>query len=521
MNEQQTPAVSVSENGKKKRGIARKWRFGTVAMVTTAVVVAAILLLNMVMDIIETRYPLTLDLTSDGTYSLSDASIELAKGLDNEVEIIVFNKESVFATPATGYEELNTVFTQFYQSLRQYHLESGGKVTYEFVDLDANPTLAAAYADYGVTSGSILFLCGERYQVISVSDLYSANLNYSTYSYDYSSEVERVMAARINLVSASVPKVVTLLTGHDEDTYAIACLQELLANNGCDVKQLDITASEELGEDTDIIVIAGATEDYSADEIARLRAWLDNDGKLERDLVVLCDSVSRLPNLYEMLGDEYGIKVSDEVVAETNAANIYLQNPYYVYGDVAQTDYTEDLAGKRAMMGTIRAMTLTVGESTDEAVYGKPLITYGETAQLEPLAENIAAGEITAGDDTRHNADSYPIVGAAFSTTRMYDNDTHAYYATDVLVFGSTTVVYDTVSSLPSACNEDLFMNTFRGLTGLESVISVSSRSLATDTIDFGGSLVPQVLGIGIFMIGLPVLLILIAIVVFVRRKRL
>ncbi len=519
MNDQQTPAVSKQEARGSR--FSRKMRFGTVATITTVVVIVAILLLNVVMDTIETRYPLTVDLTAEGTYTLSDASVELAKGLDKEVKIIAFRAESYFTTPATGYEALNTVIAQFYQALRQYQLESGGKVKYEFIDLDANPTASAAYADYNVSANTVLFLCGERYQTVTFDDLYSYAVDYSTYATNFSSEVESVMAARINLVSAAVTKKVTVLTGHGEDATAIATLTKTLENNACYVSQLDITASVAPDADTSVFVIPGATVDYTAEEIALLRQWLHNDGKREKDLVVLCDSVARLPNLYEMLNDEYGIQVLDQVVYEEDLANQYRQNPYYVYGDVAQTDYTKDLVGQRAMMGTVRALKLNITEATDEAKYAKPLITYGETVKLKPLATLEAEGASSTGGDGLQNAENYPVVGAAFTTARMFDNDDDRYYATDVMVYGSTTVMYELVVNITSACNEDLFMNTFRGLTGLESVIAVSSRSLAQKTLDFGGSLVPGVLGIGVFMIGLPVLLIVIAIVVFVRRKRL
>ncbi len=521
MNDNNRTAVSVQESDGKKPRFSRKMRFGTVSMITTVVVIVAILLLNVVMDVIETRYPLTVDLTSDGAYTLSDASVELAKGLDSDVKIIAFRAESYFTTPATGYEELNTVITQFYQALRQYQLESGGKVSYEFIDLDANPTASAAYADYNVSANTVLFLCGERYQTITFDDLYSYAVDYSTYATSFSSEVESVMAARINLVSAAVTKKVTLLTGHGEDATAIATLTKTLENNACYVTQLDITASVEPDEDTGVFVIAGATVDYTAEEIARVRDWLHNNGKREKDLVVLCDSVARLPNLYEMLNDEYGIEVLEQVVYEEDAANQYRQNPYYVYGNVAQTDYTEDLVGQRAMMGTVRALKLNVTDSTDEAMYAKPLITYGETVKLKPLARLEEEGASSTAADALQTPDSYPVVGAAFTTARMFDNDDGRYYATDVMVYGSTTVMYELVVNITSACNEDLFMNTFRGLTGLESVIAVSSRSLSQETLDFGGSAVPAVLGIGVFMVGLPVLLIIIAIVVFVRRKRL
>lgn len=504
----------------KKRRISRKWRFGTIAFVTTAVVVAVVILLNVVMDTVEERFPLTVDLTAEGTFTLSDESIQLAKGVEKPVEIVVFTAESFFSAPNTGVDMMDTVLTQFYQTIKQYQAQSDGNVTYRFVDLDANPTLAAKYEAYGIESGSILFLCGERYQTITLYDLY--DYDGSQYEgYTYTSEVERVIAAKVNLVSASTVKKVVMLTGHEEMDEIITSMDSVLTANGCDVEQLDITASSEPPEDVGVFVIPAAGEDYSADEIARLRKWLDNNGKRERDLVVLFDWQTRTPNLQEMLADEYGLQVLDQVVCETDANNVFNMNMYYSYADVADTDFTADLTEERALMPATRPINVTVTDSKDESMYGKALITFGETAKVQDLAKALSTDSTDETEAEPVAAEEYPLVGAAYTTDRLYDNNDNRYYTTDVMVFGSAMFAYSQTMDVSSACNEELFLNTFRGLTGLESVISVSNKTLGAETLDFSGSLVPAVLGIGVFTIGLPAILIIVAIVVFVRRRRL
>ncbi len=519
MNEQHDiAAVSEQETPKTSR-FSRRARFGSMAAVMTAIVVAVILLLNVVMDTLETRYPLSVDLTADGTYTLCDESLALARGLDREVEVVVFSPESYFSAPNTGVEMFNTVMTQFYNTLRQYQLESNGKLSYTFIDLDANPTLATRYEAYSVSSGSILFLCGDRWQTISVNDLYS--YDGSLYDgYTYSSEVERVIASKINLVSASVVKKAVILTGHNEVKEVIANMQTMLTSNGCDVQTLDIAASAEPPEDTGVFVIPAPAADYTVDEVAKLRGWLHNNGSYDRDLVVLVNPVATLPNLHEMLNDQYGIEVLSQIVCETDANNVYSMNTYYTYADVASTDYTEELAEDRALMPLTRPLKLNITDSTDEAMYAKALVTFGETAQVQDLATALSE-ESQSAETTAVAADEYPIVGAAYTSYRMFDNDEDRYHETDVLVIGSAMFAYANTMDITSACNEELFLNTFRGLTGLESVISVSNRSLTQDTLDFGGSLVPTVLGIYVFTIGLPLIMIVVSIVVFVRRRRL
>ena len=516
MNENQSREETGVSSPSKKR-LSRKWRFGSVAVATTAVVVAVVLLLNVVMDAVEKRFPLTVDLTADGTYTLSEESIALAKGIAEPVDIVVFTAESFFASPNTGADMMDVVLTQFYQTVKQYQAQSGGKVTTRFIDLDANPTLANQYADYGVEGGSILFLCGERYQTITLMDLYDYDGSYYE-GYTYTSEVERVVASKINLVSAAVVKHAVMLTGHGEAEEVIETLSALLAANGCEVETLDITASSEPPEQVDVFIIAGATSDYATEEITKLRGWLDNGGKRERDLLVLLDPATVQKNLNEMLADEFGIVVQDRLVSETDTDNVYNMVAYNTYANVAETDYTQDLTDKRVLIPMARPLTLTLTESTDESKFSKPLVTFGDTARVQDLSQ-IGTSEDEAAEAVK--AESYPLVAAAYTTDRLYDNNDNRYYTTDVMVFGSVMFCYETVFNVTSAVNEEVFLNTFRGLTGLESVISVSNRSLSQETLDFGGSKVPAVLGIGVFTAGVPAAMIVLAIVVFVRRRRL
>ena len=518
MNDQQHTPVSGQETKPKAR-LSRKFRLGTVATVTTIVVIAAILLLNVVMDAVEARYPLTLDLTAEGTYTLSEKSVTLAKGIEKDVEIIVFRNESFFASPNQA-ELLNTVLTQFYQTLKSYQMESGGKVSYQFIDLDANPTLAARYEEYDVNSKSVLFLCEDRFQLISLEDLYAAKDNYTTYEITYTSEVERVVAAKINLVTAQNSKTATILMGHGEDAGAITGLTKMLNNNACEVETLDITASAEPVEENSVFIIPAPSKDYTVEEVAKLRKWLDNDGKREKDLVVFLNSSARLPNLYELLADQYKIEVLEQIVVETDLKNVFAQEMFYTYATVQSTEYTAALANQRALLAFAAPMKLTGSTSTEESLYTQALATHSEIAKVQPLEARLEQGTDFSEIEDMQDADSYPLVTAAYTVDRMFDNDTDQYYTTNVMVFGSPTMVYEATLNLTSACNEDLFLNTFRGLTGLESVISISSRSLDYELLDFGGSQTPIVLAV-IFMAVLPLMIVAVSIVVFVRRRRL
>ena len=545
-------------NNQEKKGVSRKWRFGTVAMVTTAVVAAVIVLLNVVMDVVEERYPLTLDLTTEGTYSLSDESYKLARNMENETEVVVFLNETVFTagdyTPFKSdlyamqvqyesyfgaevggqyynefYESFTTVLDQFYNMLKTYRAESNGKLSFRFVDLDASPALAAAYQEYEPEKAQVLFLSGERHQSCSVVDFMTGGLNQSTMLMKFNSEVEKMVASKINLVSSSNTKKATILTGHGEDSKVISQLTELLPLNGCMVSTMDITTMNTPEEDTDVFIIPGATTDYTIEEVNNLRTWMNNDNKFEKDLLVFTNYAAQpLENLYQFLGDEYGIEVMDAIVYEQDPGMQYslsTRDPAIDnYATVASTDFTKTLGGERVFAPTSNALKLHFSEETSDSEFSKPLITSSDTALLMSMAEFrrlTQSGEEDATiESTLGNADSYPIVSAAYTTSSIYNNTDQKSYSTDVMVFGSVDFMHAEKMNVSSAVNEDMFLAVFRGLTGLDTTLTISARSLTGEVLDFGSRTPVTVLGL-LFVWVLPATLALAALIVFIRRRRL
>lgn len=540
----------MNEQNKQKHPSSRKAHLRVMAILSVVVVIVGIVALNIGMDVLEKQMPIAVDLTSDSTFTMSDNSVTLARGIgQNEqignTEIVVFVNEKLFtnndytsypmmyelkevaiqsAGTADGQQMYNrllesfeTVLDQFYYMLKQYQVESGGKITHRFIDVDANPALAAAYQEYEIGAGTVLFLNedGTRSQKFELLNMISLDQQASTT--EYNSDAERLVASCLNLVTAVDSKKATFLLGHGEDDTLVNTLQQFLINNACDVAALDITASKTPEEDTDVFVIAAPTVDYSAEEIALLRKWLENDGKRGRDLLVVTDPSAKLPSLYEMVGDEYGIVVTDDLVCETDSANLYNNNTLYPYGTIESTEHAS-AAGQRVLMPMTRALKLTVTSSTEAALYAKPIVTFADTTKVQTLAD-LAAGKVQIED--YKTPETTPVVGAAYTTVRQYDNDTKQWLNTDVMVFGSSVALYQNTMSLPSAVNnEAAFLDTFRGLSDLESVISISSRSLAKDTIDFGNSSTQNTLSI-VFMWVLPLLMVVIGTVVFIRRRSL
>lgn len=542
MSSNQTPERTASDRpekaaGKQKLGDGRRFRYGTAATVLTVAVVIAAILLNLLVDRLEARYPLTLDLTENQLLTLSDESKAVAQNVKDDVQITVCYDRAYFESPNTGYPEIDNICKQFYAALQQYRSLSGGKVSYDFVDLTAEPIKAAQLSPYNVANGSILFVCGDRSSVTTLDNLYSYDDNYQYYMYGYASEyefdslVEKVLATNVQKVTNGALTAVTLLTGHGEDDKVISAVSDLLKSNGYDVLTLDITTMDTFDESSTVAILPAPSSDYTDEELKTLRTWVENGGRYDHHLTYIVDYYHFLPNLSEFFSDNYGIEVTSDWVVETSSSRLFNYYTQYVYGDVATTDFTSADATWVKSPITFRLLTHW-DEDRSLSRYVQPVVTFPDSAELidldtylEVLEKNSAdasdVSDPTAVDENpldQRRADSYPITGMAYSVTKKTVDG--KLTQSNALVCGSSGYFSLNLTDAATS-NEETFLSVFNGLIGNEDAVQISSKSVATEKVDFGSDAAKKGIGLGVFTIGLPVVMLIIALVVFLRRKNL
>lgn len=516
--------------GKKKRKKekihrdTRKLRYGGMATALTAVVVVVIVLVNIVANILSDRFPLNLDLTSDKLFTLTDESKEIVKAVDKDVEIVVFAEESDIKNPNQSSDALNDLLKQFYELTRQYDSLSGGKIKTTFVDIYGDPAAAAKYEEYSPTYYDVMLFCGKnRHQKTNFNDMYTADS--SMYQYtgqisDYESKVEQVMASSLAMVTSDVTPEVLLLTGHEEDSYTISGLTSLLKVNNYALETVEITGSEKWNPEAVLAVIPAPTKDYSEEEIERLREWLDNDGKLGRQLMVIVNYSARCPNLYQFLNVEYGLEVTDNIIQETSMNRVYQYNGYATFGDAASSDYTSDISGKRIMMPYSRQILTNKSTDNQNSLFNTPLITFPETAKLIGMEDALAESSDTDEDGKEENkamdADSYPINGAAMATKWDFNSDNEKI-ETNVIVYGSSGMFSLLEQSI--SYGEELVLGVTNGVTGNKTAVSISNKPLEKTSLTFDAA--QSNIFLIVFVIVIPLALLIVCLVVFLRRRRL
>ncbi len=534
-NEPESDKPSKPKKEKKRRtaGAKRRLQYRAGFTATIVIAVALVILLNVIVGVVADRFPITLDISKDKAYTLSEQSVEIAKQVENEIELVIFADKDIFENPSTGIDELDTTLREFSNALKQYNSHSGDKVTATFINPSQEPQKFAAYSKYEVESGDMLFLAGDRYKVATVydgsysNDLYTLDTSSynTTGTYTFESNVERLLASNIYALSGGEEHIVQVLVGHEEDEYVIDGLKSLYELNGYTFEELSITGSKDFNKDASIMLIPAPEKDYSAAEIKRVQEWVYNNNNYGRQLMVFVSPTADCPNLYEFLEVEYKITVTDELILETDYNRVQNYNSLYTMTDIPLTDYTTSAEGKANVFTPFtRRLTTTLPAALDNGSIGNyavPLTEYPDSAKLTKL-ESLQSTDTSADTDTTYAAPEgdYPLTGMLVHAIDSYNNETQTAIDGRVLVSGCSAVAYSNYLQNSSLKNEELLLGTLNKMTGIENAITISAKTISNETVTFSNA-TALIIGLGIFTIGLPLAVLIVCLVVFIRRKNL
>jgi ABC-2 type transport system permease protein len=208
-----------------------------------------------------------------------------------------------------------------------------------------------------------------------------------------------------------------------------------------------------------------------------------------------------MPNFQSIL-NAYSVSVVNGVVQE-NDGNNYYQSQYYLLPTVESTDITSDLNGYVLML---EAVGMTYEESDSYAI--SPLLTTSDSAVSLQVTTDEESGSKKASTDVA--AEGPFNLGLEVAS----DGENYNFY-----IFGSYTMFNDNVDQVVSDTNMQVFKNivsTFNTDEDAQTVV-VDSKSYSTDYLVFtAGAIIWYGVVWGFI---LPVLLILIGIIVFARRR--
>ncbi|MBR4096104.1 MAG: GldG family protein [Oscillospiraceae bacterium] len=488
----------------------KKLKYGTAAVVITAVVIAMVVLLNVVLSVLSESINMNFDITPNSDFEISEETKDYLASLNENVEICTTVDELVFKTSENRY------YRQAYEVLKKYEFNSD-KITVNFVDMTTNPTYVEKYKKYydGTINDSSIIIFNEdtkRIKVLSTSDLFNTEVNYYYFQEQIvSSKAEQTLTSAIMYITDPEPKTAVYLNVMTQ-SVAGENIQSMLNSNGFDLLTVD-PLIEEIPADADLIVLNAPINDLSPDVINKLYTFMENGGNYGKNMIYLASmEQNETPNIDAFLA-EWGIAVKSGVVSDNNQQN--LDPNYYGYGFasfIEENDYTAGIAAENIeapvvsyyarpiellfdFSGNVSVISLLNTAETGIAITTEMQQEYAETGAMPVIEEQ-----------------AIPMIALSNKYTFIENEQV----LSNLVVFGSDQMLRSDITSATYYNNGDYFVSILNKISGKENGIYIVEKDLSGDTFPLTTS---QFIVLAIVMFVIPLAVLITGIVVWVRRR--
>ena len=452
----------------KKILTGRQAKHGSNALILSIAIIGILVIINLVAY----KNSLRWDFTEDKQNTLSQETIDILNKLETDITVKAFYSARL---PTDTAKTL----------LDNYQSKSNGKITYEFIDPDADP-IAATNA--GIQrDGSLVISSSDQQEIVTTV-------------------TEQQLTSVIIRLSQPGERTVYFLTGHGERSITessefsyTTAVTELEAKNYT-TSELNLLATNSIPDDAKAIIIADPQKPLSENEVALINAYQSAGGSL----VILYEPsiLTNFGNLQDPLAQylrtNWGISINDDFIIDQTADPVTVS----VAATYSTHPITNDLGNMVAVLPSARSIE-KVAESEINVV------TLASTTD-QSWAETDLAALINNQTAYSEQSDQVGPIGLAAASA---DSTTQSR----VVVFGDADFADDNFYTYYA--NADLFLNAVDWAANQDNLINLTARAITSRLL-----IPPQVYIQGIIMLVsivlIPGMIILAAIIIFVRRKR-
>ena len=529
----ETPVAKKEKKVKKAKPLKNQafLKRGRFSIVITAAVIIAIILLNTIVSALANRFVLEFDMSTENTYSIDDKNIDYIKSIEDEIEIVLCaDKESYVGGSMDYYAQAYNVINSTGDAVNYYkqtvklidkYDDYNRKIKVSFLDTQTSEFAAIAeeYSSTTLNYGDIL-VSGtindtKRYKKVGYTDIYQLTAN-DTYAqmgygtvYDVTgNKIETALTSAIAYITSTDDKNIAILTGHSTTADYTSVYVQLLKDNNYNVEIIANSMITEIDDKFDAVAIIAPSKDFLADEIIALEEFLQNDDKLEKGLLYFADAtVPYLPNFAEFLS-EWGIQIDEGVLFEpSDAGHIPGENTRLYSYSSGQDNITADVY--RCISGYNVPIYPAFDEKGDITVTS--LVESSDSVVAAPLGTPEGW---TGFDNYTPKTYSTVIQTEKFSYYGDNNDEVRSY----VMAFSSVEFIYSEYAEATSISNKDVaFATTERAARSDNSGISFVTKSITNESFVTNEAAASAIRTI--FVIILPIVMIAIGIIVYIRRK--
>ena len=428
---------------------------GAYSSVTVVIVCVITVMVNLIVTKLPTKYT-NIDVTANQLYTISEQSVELLKGLEEDVTIYVLAAE----------DSADTTVAQTLKSYEDY--SDHVKVTY--IDPLVNPQFATQYSQSGMTQNSIIVETDKRYKVISYNDLYESEFDYSTYQQNVTGyDGEGMITSAIDYcISDNMPKIY-MIAGHNEYSLDDGFLDAIEKENIV-YETISLLEHEAVPEDAECVIIHAPETDFSEDDKNKIIEYLNKGGKA---IVTTEYSGVELPN-FEAILEEFGLAVQSGYTVESNT-DYYYQIPTYLLPNIETATETSGLSDSYAYVFVPYAQGIAVPEEMENVTYTK-LLTGSDSSIVKTNVQTAQTYDKEEGDIDG------PICLGVKAVKTVEASETQASEAT-LYVFSSAQMFTDNADSVVSGNNKVLFSNIMGTIANHEVSVSIPVKSYEVESL--------------------------------------
>jgi len=269
----------------RRSATSRRFRYGSLSVVLTVFVIAVVVIVNVIFQTLATRYAWFVDMTSSGTFTLSDDCRDYVA--DNIIPLIDADNAAlsedqkiriIFCDDKAAWEE-QTVQKYLINTATELAEEFPDHIEIEYINIWNHPSLAKKYKVFADTNVVIAY--GDDYVLRPLNDFYVFNSADTATPIAYNGE--KSLATGILHVTQKNKPVAYLTVNHGE-TLADSSFLNLLVDAGYTYNYLDLM-NFDIPEDCELLITYNPVKDFAIndgisvkDEIAKLDAYMEQGG---------------------------------------------------------------------------------------------------------------------------------------------------------------------------------------------------------------------------------------------------
>ena len=422
---------------------------GSYSMIMTVVFVAAVVVINMIVGEIPSKYT-QIDVSDSGLYSIGEETKKALKDLDKDV--------TIYQIAQSGYEDENI------SSLLKRYKDESKHIKVEVKDPVVNPKFVSDYTDEQVSANSLIVESGERSKVINYSDMYESSLDYNTYSYQTTGfDGEGQITSAIGYVTSENLSVLYTLEGHGEKSLSTD-MKDSIEKANIDVQELNLLTEESVPEDADCLMIISPTTDISSAEKDAVLKYLENGGKA----MIFSDYTETELENFDAILENYGVKRAEGLVFEGDAQHYAMQMSYYLVPDVKSTEASSEAAASDYLTLAPFAQGIQKLDDVRDTVNIESILTTSDSAYSKT---NMNSSQI---EKEEGDVDGPFDIGVSITESLADEKETQLVY------YSTANIIDSQINQMVSGGNQQLVTESLKWLVDTEESASVSipSKSL-------------------------------------------